>query len=169
MMADREGLSHRCHRFRRVRTPRPRSSPPATEVRCLVRDGDRATALLDRRGVDPAAYELVVGDMTDVDRVAELVNGGDATIHAAAAIGMTGRGGSIFESNTVGAGNVLVGAMLAGHDPIVHVSSVAVFVPPREPVITPESPLVVAGHRVRPVQGRIGATGAAAPGRRGRR
>ena len=111
------------------------------EVRCLVRDADRARTLLERRGADRAAYELVVGDMVDAERVIEAVRGCDATIHTAAAIGVTGRGGSIYESNTIGAGNVLVAAALSGHDPVIHVSSVAVFVPPDGPIITPDSPL----------------------------
>src|SRR5207237_9427409 len=66
----------------------------------------------------------------------------DATIHAAAAIGITGgSSNSLLEINTTGARNIVGAARAAGHDPIVHVSSVAIFVPPHGPVIRADSPL----------------------------
>ncbi len=112
------------------------------EVRLLVRSPERALAVLARRGVAPADVELVEGDMVDADAAARAAEGCEATIHAAAAIGMTGHGtGSILDVNTTGARTVVEAALAAGHDPIVHVSSVAVFVPPRDPVIRPDSPL----------------------------
>jgi nucleoside-diphosphate-sugar epimerase len=52
---------------------------------------------------------------------------------------MTGRGTSVFEQNTNGARTVVRAALAAGHDPIVHVSSVAIFVPPKESTIRVES------------------------------
>jgi nucleoside-diphosphate-sugar epimerase len=70
------------------------------------------------------------------------VDGPEATIHAAAAIGITGGSdASVLDVNTVGARNVIGAARVAGHDPIVHVSSVAIFVPPHGPVIHADSPL----------------------------
>ena len=111
-------------------------------MRLLVRSPDKARAVLARRGVEPDEVELVVGDMLDAEVVGPAAEGCDATIHAAAAIGMTGRGEvSLLEQNTVGARTVVGAATAAGHDPIVHVSSVAIFVPPREPTIRAESPL----------------------------
>jgi nucleoside-diphosphate-sugar epimerase len=112
------------------------------EVRLLVRSRDKAERVLGGRGVDLERVELVVGDMLDADAVGRAAAGCDATIHAAAAIEMTGRGGaSVLEQNTVGARTVVGAAMAAGHDPIVHVSSVAIFVPPGERTIRAESPL----------------------------
>ena len=112
------------------------------DVRLLVRNPDKARTVLARRGVEPDEVELVVGDMVDAGVVGPAAEGCGATIHAAAAIGMTGRGeGSLLEQNTVGARTVVAAATAAGHDPIVHVSSVAIFVPPRESTIRAESPL----------------------------
>ncbi len=112
------------------------------DVRLLVRSPERALGVLGRRGVNADDVELVVGDMVDAAAVGEAVEGCDATIHAAAAIGMTGHDGtSVLDVNTVGARTVIDAALAAGHDPVVHVSSVAVFVPPTEPVIGPDSTL----------------------------
>ena len=82
-------------------------------VRLLVRSEAGAVESLRVRGVDPAAVELHLGDMTDAEAVAAAAHGCEATIHAAAAIGVTGRGASVHEVNTVGARTV-VGAALDG-------------------------------------------------------
>ncbi len=112
------------------------------EARLLVRSRSRAQAALARRGLAEADVELVVGDMVDATVVGRAAEGCTATIHAAAAIGMTGHDGtSVLDVNTVGARTVVDAALAAGHDPVVHVSSVAIFVPPTEPVIGPGSPL----------------------------
>ena len=115
------------------------------DVRLLVRDGSRGRAALERRGVDPRSVELALGDMRDRTAVARAVAGCDVTIHAAARIGVTTREHEpVFEDNVLGARTVIGEALDAGHDPVVHVSSVAVFVPPKEPVISVDSPLVPA-------------------------
>jgi len=112
------------------------------DVRLLVRNPDKARDVLGRRGVDASAVDLVVGDMVDASAVHAAAEGCDATIHAAAAIGITGgSAGSLLDQNTTGARNVVAAARAAGHDPIVHVSTVAVFVPPHGPVIRADSPL----------------------------
>jgi nucleoside-diphosphate-sugar epimerase len=112
------------------------------DVRLLVRNVDKARDVLGRRGVDWPSVEVVKGDMTDSGVVEQAVSGCDATVHTAAAIGITGGGnGSVLDVNTTGAHNVVSAARAARHDPIVHVSSVAIFVPPHEPVISADSPL----------------------------
>lgn len=112
------------------------------EARLLVRSPERARAVLAKRGLGDDAVELVPGDMVDADAVGAAAEGCQATIHAAAAIGMTGHNGeSVLDVNTVGARTVVDAALAAGHDPVVHVSSVAIFVPPVDPVIGPDSPL----------------------------
>ena len=112
------------------------------DVRALVRNVDKARDVLGRRGVDLSAVDVVTGDMVDAGTVESAATGCDATIHTAAAIGMTGGGnGSVLDLNTTGARNVVTAARSAGHDPIVHVSSVAIFVPPHGPVIGADSPL----------------------------
>jgi nucleoside-diphosphate-sugar epimerase len=112
------------------------------EVRLLVRNPDKARGVLHRRGVDVATGDMVSGDMVDATAVEEAAAGCDATIHTAAAIGITGGGASsVLDLNTTGARNVVAAARSAGHDPIIHVSSVAVFVPPAGPVIRADSRL----------------------------
>jgi len=111
-------------------------------VRLLVRNPGKARDVLDRRGVDWSQVDLITGDMVDTGVVEAGAAGCHATIHAAAAIGITGAGGgSLLDLNTTGARNVVAAARASGHDPIVHVSSVAVFVPPHGPVIRADSPL----------------------------
>ncbi len=111
-------------------------------MRLLVRSLDKAVAVLERRGVHATDVELVEGDMLDAEVVARAVDGCDATIHAAAAIGVTGGGHiSVLDQNTIGARTVIDAALAAGHDPVVHVSSVAVFVPPVLDVIRADAPL----------------------------
>jgi nucleoside-diphosphate-sugar epimerase len=111
-------------------------------VRLLVRDPAKAERVLARREVGLEQIEIVTGDMLDRDAVARAVDGCDATVHAAAAIGVTSGGAvPVFDQNVGGARTVVGEALGAGHDPVVHVSSVAVFVPPTGPVITSESPL----------------------------
>src|SRR5437868_7603097 len=60
------------------------------EVRVLVRNVDKARDVLGRRGVELVSLDLVVGDMLDADTVKRAAAGYDATIHAAATIGITG-------------------------------------------------------------------------------
>jgi len=111
-------------------------------VRLLVRSRDKAARVLAERGVDLEDLEVVTGDMCDPALVRDAVRGCDATVHAAAAIGMTGRdAGDVFDVNTTGAHTVIGAAVEAGHDPVVHVSSIAVFVPPDGPVIGVDSRL----------------------------
>jgi nucleoside-diphosphate-sugar epimerase len=111
------------------------------DVRVLVRDKQRCAAALDRHGVDPGAVEVAVGDVLDAGAVADAVAGCDAAVHAAAAIGVTGPGGGSHDANAEGARTVLDAALDAGCDPVVHVSTVAVFLPPADRVLTTDSPL----------------------------
>src|SRR5207248_1793049 len=112
------------------------------DIRLLLRNVDKARDVLGRRGVELSSVDVVTGDMTDAAAVERAAAGCDATIHTAAAIGMTGRSGdSVLDVNTTGARNVVDATRAAGHDPIVHVSSVAIFVPPHGPVISADSPL----------------------------
>jgi len=112
------------------------------EVTLLARDPDRAGAALARRGVDPAGVDVVVGDVLHRPSVERAVAGCDAAVHAAAAIGITAPGAApVTEQNVTGARNVVGAALDAGCDPVVHVSTIAVFVPPATAVITVDSPL----------------------------
>src|SRR3954471_14666902 len=76
-------------------------------VRLLVRDEEKARRVLGRLGVDPSAVELVRGDVLDRKAIVTALQSCDAAIHAAAAIGVTGKGGeSVVETNVQGTINV---------------------------------------------------------------
>jgi nucleoside-diphosphate-sugar epimerase len=104
--------------------------------RALVRDPGKAERVLRTIGVAPGDVELVPGDMLDADTVAEALDGCDAAIHAAAAIGVTGGAGDLVDVNVRGTRNVVGGAVARGLDPVIHVSTIGIFVPPSGPVIT---------------------------------
>ena len=109
--------------------------------RALVRDPGKTTKILDTIGVKAEDVELVPGDMLDADTVAKALDGCDAAIHAAAAIGVTGNSGDLVEVNVRGTRNVVGGAVAHGLDPVVHVSTIGIFVPPSDPVITADGAL----------------------------
>lgn len=109
--------------------------------RLLVRDRAKAARVLGGLGVDLGEVDLVEGDMGDPAAVDALLDGADAVIHAAAAIGVTGPRADLVEVNVRGAEHVVGAAVQRGLDPVIHVSTVAVFVPPDRPVITTDSRL----------------------------
>jgi nucleoside-diphosphate-sugar epimerase len=114
----------------------------------LVRSADRLAAKLAALGTDPSRVDVVVGDMTDADAVARAVDGCDAAIHAAAAVAVLNRAEAerAYDINVNGSRHVLDAALAAGCDPIVHVSSVAVFGHEGPPVITAEHPLATSDN-----------------------
>jgi dihydroflavonol-4-reductase len=105
------------------------------EAHILVRNPEKARRVL---GGDATMHRA---DIRDAPAVRDALEGCDAVLHAAADMGVTGHGADLRGSNVVGLRNVLGQAAVLGLDPIVHVSTVAVFVPPAGPVITAESPL----------------------------
>lgn len=109
--------------------------------RLLVRDPAKAARVMGTLGVALDAIDLVEGDMGDAAAVAQLLDGADAAIHAAAAVGVTGPKADLVAQNVHGARLVLGEAVRRGLDPVVHVSTVAVFVPPDRPIITPDGRL----------------------------
>ncbi|HEX2313944.1 MAG TPA: NAD-dependent epimerase/dehydratase family protein [Thermomonospora sp.] len=109
--------------------------------RALVRDPARAVRALAAVGVTPGEVDLAAGDMLDATAVGAALDGCDAAIHAAASVGVTGGAGDLVATNLTGTRNVVGGAVARGLDPVVHVSTVAVFVPPRTPVISVDGPL----------------------------
>jgi nucleoside-diphosphate-sugar epimerase len=109
--------------------------------RLLVRDPVRAARVLGELGVPVEATEMCQGDMLDEAAVSRALDGCDAVIHSAAALGVTDRRTDLVEVNVTGTRNVVGGAVARGLDPVIHISTIAVFVPPAEPVITSASPL----------------------------
>jgi nucleoside-diphosphate-sugar epimerase len=109
------------------------------EVRALVRDEARARRALAPFGIEP---ELVRGDMTDATAVAAAVEGCDAVIHAAGEIGVAGGTGPGHASSNVDGVRTVVGAALgAGCDPVVYTSTITVYLPTTESILTVDSPL----------------------------
>ncbi|GAA1867753.1 nitroreductase family deazaflavin-dependent oxidoreductase [Actinomadura bangladeshensis] len=104
--------------------------------RALVRDPGKAARVLASVGVAAEDVELVKGDMLDEGAVSAALAGCDAAVHTAAAIDVTGGDRDLVEVNVRGTRNVVGGAVAHGLDPVVHVSTVAVFVPPSGRVIT---------------------------------
>ncbi|MFC5746427.1 nitroreductase family deazaflavin-dependent oxidoreductase [Actinomadura rugatobispora] len=118
--------------------------------RALVRDPGKAARVLARLGVPAGDVELVTGDMLDAATVNKALDGCDAAVHAAAAIGVTGSGtpggggdpeNGLVRVNVAGTRNVVGGAVARGLERVVHVSTIAVFVPPPGPRITTDGPL----------------------------
>ncbi|MGI8332223.1 NAD-dependent epimerase/dehydratase family protein [Actinomadura scrupuli] len=113
--------------------------------RALVRDPGKAAKALAALGVRADTVEFVPGDMLDPAAVGRGLDGCDAAVHAAAAIGITGGAtggpGGLVETNVTGTRNVVGGAVARGLDPVIHISTMGVFVPPRAPVITVDGPL----------------------------
>ncbi len=99
------------------------------QLRFLVRNPDKLARAADYFGFD--ATDAVVGDITDAAAVDRALDGVDAVLHAAAEVALHDTGGDaaavLVETNTAGARNVIGGAVRAGIDPIVHVSSAAVL------------------------------------------
>ncbi|MFD1536812.1 NAD-dependent epimerase/dehydratase family protein [Nonomuraea guangzhouensis] len=102
----------------------------------LVRNPEKV-----RRVLGAGEWVVHQGDIRDAAAVRAALDGCDAVLHAAADMGVTGHGADLRGSNVVGLRNVLGQAAELGLDPIVHVSTIAVFVPPAEPLITADSPL----------------------------
>lgn len=116
--------------------------------RLLVRDRAKLAAKMRALDVDVDALDVVLGDMTDPAVVADLVAGTDAAIHAAAVVAALDRNDAqrTIDTNVNGTANVVDAALAAGCDPVVHVSSVAVFgADPGVPVVHPGLEPVTAG------------------------
>ena len=115
--------------------------------RLLVRDEAKLRAKLEALGVDRSSVDVVVGDMTDAAAVERLVSSCDAAVHAAASVAVLNRSDAerSFDINVTGTRHVLDAALAHGCDPVVHVSSVAVFGHDGPPVITTDHPLSTGG------------------------
>jgi nucleoside-diphosphate-sugar epimerase len=109
--------------------------------RLLVRDPAKAERVLGPLGVAPESIEVVVGDMEDEEAVGHLLDGADACIHGAATIGVTGPRSDLVARNGRGMELVVGQAVARGLDPVVHISTIAIFVPPDRSPITPANRL----------------------------
>jgi nucleoside-diphosphate-sugar epimerase len=106
------------------------------DVRVLARSPERLPPVLEALGV---GAEAVRGDVCDPRSVSAALRGCEAVVHAAAEIGVGGSGGQTTDVNVVGTRTVLHEALGAGMDPIVYTSTVTVYLPSTDPVVTPSS------------------------------
>jgi len=108
------------------------------EVRVLARTPERVPVVLEPFGV---AVEAVRGDVTDRASVAAALEGCRAVVHAAAEIGVAGGTGHPSDVNVEGTRTVLAEAVAACIDPIVYTSTITVYLPSADAVVTPSSAL----------------------------
>jgi dihydroflavonol-4-reductase len=116
--------------------------------RLLVRNESKLKDKVAALAVSISDVEVVVGDMTDEAAVATAIDGCEAAIHAAAAVAVLNRSEArrAYDINVNGTRNVLDAALAAGCDPVVHVSSIAVFGHDGPPVITADHPLTTSNN-----------------------
>ncbi|KWX66721.1 SDR family NAD(P)-dependent oxidoreductase [Mycobacterium sp. NAZ190054] len=111
------------------------------DVRFLVRNPDRLTTSAEKIGVDIGDH--VTGDIADPAATAAAMDGCDAVIHCAAMVSTDpNRADEMLHINLEGARNVLGGAVHAGIDPIVHVSSFTALFRPGLDVLHADLPVV---------------------------
>lgn len=111
-------------------------------VRALVRTPAKLETVTARVGVDLASLETTVGDIRDVDAVADAVDGCDAVVHAAAVVSIDPADeAEISDTNFAGAQNVLDTAVGAGCDPVVHVSTGEALFPFQTDPVTTDHPV----------------------------
>jgi nucleoside-diphosphate-sugar epimerase len=111
------------------------------DVRLLVRTPAKVAPTFAPFGLTAEQFEVAPGDMTDEAAVKAALEGCDAVLHAAAAVGVASGDTSPTAANVDGTRIVVGSAVAAGCDPVLYTSSVAVLYPPSEPVLTAESPL----------------------------
>lgn len=111
------------------------------DVRFLVRNPDRLATSAAKIGVDVSDH--MVGDIADATATAAALDGCDAVIHCAAMVSTDpGRADEMLHTNLEGARNVLGGAVHAGIDPIVHVSSFTALFRPDLALLHADLPVV---------------------------
>jgi len=111
------------------------------QVRFLVRNAGRLTTSAATIGVDVGDH--VLGDIADAESTSAALSGCDAVIHCAAMVSTDpNRAEEMMHTNLEGARNVLGGAVAAGIDPIVHVSSFTALFRPELDVLTADLPVV---------------------------
>jgi nucleoside-diphosphate-sugar epimerase len=116
------------------------------EPRLLVRSAEKLDRMREAHGID-VAVDHVVGDMTDPDAVAAALEGCDACVHTAAFTSLDpAEMAKALDVNAPGAQTVIDGALAAGCDPVVHVSTMSVIFPPTGDVLTGDDPVQGGGN-----------------------
>ncbi|MGE2736838.1 NAD-dependent epimerase/dehydratase family protein [Mycolicibacterium vaccae] len=111
------------------------------QVRFLVRSTARLKDSAGELGVDISDH--VLGDIADASSTEAALEGCDAVIHCAAMVSTDpSRADEMLHTNLEGARNVLGGAVAAGLDPVVHVSSFTALFRPDLEVLHADLPVV---------------------------
>ncbi|WP_410582787.1 NAD-dependent epimerase/dehydratase family protein [Amycolatopsis sp. lyj-108] len=111
-------------------------------LRLLVRDASTVDRSLAPLGVDTSTIEVLTGDVTDERRVAALVRGADAVLHAAAVYSFDSRQRRVmWRTNEIGTDVVLGAARRAGVGRIVHVSTVGAMLPAAAGTLRADTPV----------------------------
>ncbi|MDE2893390.1 MAG: NAD-dependent epimerase/dehydratase family protein [Chloroflexota bacterium] len=98
------------------------------EVRALVRQGS------DQRGLDGLPVETVYGDLTDPASLVAAVTGVDTLFNVAARYDLSRRArGDAYRANVDGTRALMLAALQAQVNRVVHTSSVAAIGPPSDP------------------------------------
>lgn len=93
------------------------------EVRALIRNAEKFRKVLDAHGI--VVDDIVIGDVTDYEVVKKALKGCDGVIHTAAMISTLKKDQDlVFDTNVNGTKYVIGGAVEAGLQHIIHVSSV---------------------------------------------
>jgi dihydroflavonol-4-reductase len=111
-------------------------------VRLLVRSEAAVEPALRPLGLDPAAVDVAVADVTEAAAVRAGLRGAEAVVHAASVFSFDSRDRRrITAVNAHGTQVVLDAAVAAGAARIVHVSSVGALMPSRRRPLGPDSPV----------------------------
>ena len=98
------------------------------EVRTMVREGS------DQRSLDGLPIEIVHGDLTDPTSLADALAGVDTLFNVAACYDLSRRArADAYRANVDGTRNLMLAALRAPVDRVVHTSSVAAVGPPPDP------------------------------------
>lgn len=108
------------------------------QVRCLVRTPERLDTSLAPEV--RSQVEVAVGDVMSEDSVARALEGCDAVLHAAGAVGVSNARSGSRDVNVEGTRTVVGLAVQARCDPILYTSSVVVL-DESSPVLTSDTPL----------------------------
>ena len=109
-------------------------------VRMLVRNPVKAASALALHGIDPAAVEVVTADLDDHPALRAGLEGVDAVVHVAAVFSFKASdGGAMLRTNPSSTSAILDAAAEFDIDPVVHVSTVGVFLPQQAPGLAPDN------------------------------
>ena len=99
-----------------------------TEVRAMVREGS------DQRSLDGLPIEIVHGDLTEPTSLADALVGVNTLFNVAARYDLSRRArADAYRANVEGTRNLMLAALRAQVDQVVHTSSVAAVGPPLDP------------------------------------